>query len=101
MENALETFLARARERDRIVPRFVEREFRAYLACGIAAHGFLRVHCDTCGLDRLVPYSCKRRGFCPSCGGRRVVTREKCEHCGAAFAPPQKVGIEIFESAAA
>ena len=38
---------------------------------------------------------------CPSCGGRRVVTREKCEHCGAAFAPPQKVGIEIFESAAA
>ena len=40
------TFLARARERDRVVPRFVEREFRAYLACGIAAHGFLRVHCD-------------------------------------------------------
>jgi hypothetical protein len=38
---------------------------------------------------------------CPSCGRRRVVTREKCEHCGAAFAPPQKVGIEIFESAAA
>lgn len=38
---------------------------------------------------------------CPACGRRRVVTREKCEHCGATFAPPQKVGIEIFESAAA
>src|SRR5213594_1431958 len=72
LAGSLETFLARARERDRIVPRFVEREFRAYLACGIAAHGSLRVHCDACGLDRLVPFSCKRRGFCPSCGGRRM-----------------------------
>src|SRR5216117_3412366 len=69
---SLETFLAKAREQDRIVPRFVEREFRAYLACGIAAHGFLRVHCDACGFDRLLPFSCKRRSFCPSCGGRRM-----------------------------
>ncbi len=28
---AVETFLAIACERDRVVPRFVEREFRAYL----------------------------------------------------------------------
>ena len=35
----LESFLARARERDRTVPRFVERELRAYLGCGILAHG--------------------------------------------------------------
>ncbi len=68
----LETFLARAGERDRPVPRFVERELRAYLECGILAHGFLRLHCDECHRDRLVPFSCKRRGFCPSCGGRRM-----------------------------
>ena len=68
----LETFLARARERDRPVPRCVKREFRAYLECGILTHGFLRLHCDECRLDRLVPFSCKRRGFCPSCGGRRM-----------------------------
>ena len=68
----LETFLARQRERDRVVPRFVERELRAFLDCGVLARGFLRVHCDACGLDRLVPYSCKKRGFCPSCGGRRM-----------------------------
>jgi hypothetical protein len=68
----LETFLSRQRERDRLVPRFVERELRAFLDCGILARGFLRVHCDACGLDRVVPYSCKRRGFCPSCGGRRM-----------------------------
>ncbi|MCZ6464651.1 MAG: transposase zinc-binding domain-containing protein, partial [Proteobacteria bacterium] len=68
----LEAFLERARERDRPVPRFVEREFRAYLECGILAHGFLRLHCGECGQGRLVPFSCKRRGFCPSCGGRRM-----------------------------
>ena len=52
--------------------RFVEREIRAYLDCGILANGFLRVHCDDCGCDRLVAFSCKGRGFCPSCGGRRM-----------------------------
>ena len=68
----LETFLARQRERDRNVPIFVEREFREFLECGVLARGFLRVHCDACGLDRLVPFSCKNRGFCNSCGGRRI-----------------------------
>ncbi|MBZ5498138.1 MAG: transposase [Acidobacteriia bacterium] len=68
----LETFLARQRERDKVVPHFVEQELRAFLDCGVLARGFLRVHCDACGLDRLVPYSCKKRGFCPSCGGRRM-----------------------------
>ena len=37
----VETFLARQRERDRLVPRFVEREFRSFLDCGILARGFL------------------------------------------------------------
>jgi hypothetical protein len=68
----LETFLARQRQRDRVVPRFVEQELRAFLDCGILARGFLRVHCGACGLDRLVPHSCKGRSFCPSCGGRRM-----------------------------
>ena len=40
--------------RPRPVARFVEREVRAYLACGVLAHGFLRVHCDGCGHDRRV-----------------------------------------------
>ena len=68
----LETFLARQRERDRLVPRFVERELRSFLECGILAHGFIRVYCDACRRDRVVPFSCKKRGFCPSCGGRRM-----------------------------
>ncbi len=68
----LETFLARQRERERHVPAFVETEFRSFLDCGLLCRGFLRVHCQDCGLDRLVPFSCKGRGFCPSCGGRRM-----------------------------
>lgn len=68
----LESFLGRARARGRVVPRFVEREFRKFLECGIPAHGFMRVRCDDCGLDRIVPFSCKGRGFCTSCGGRRM-----------------------------
>jgi hypothetical protein len=68
----LETFLIRALERHRTVPRFVEREFRTFLECGILAHGFLRVRCDECRCERLAPFSCKGRGFCPSCGGRRM-----------------------------
>ena len=68
----LETFLARQQDRERPVPGFVEREFRDYLTCGIAEHGFLRLHCNTCGHDRVLPFSCKRRGVCPSYGGRRM-----------------------------
>jgi hypothetical protein len=53
----------------------VEREFRQFLTCGVLAHGFARLRCDTCALERLVPFSCKGRGFCPSCGGRRMTER--------------------------
>ena len=68
----LETFLARQRERDRPVPQFVERELRSFLDCGVLANGFLRVHCDACGKDRVVPFSCKGRSVCSSCCGRRM-----------------------------
>jgi hypothetical protein len=68
----LETFLARQQERDRPVPHFVERELRAFLECGVMANGFLRVHCDACGKDRVVPFSCKGRSVCSSCCGRRM-----------------------------
>jgi transposase-like zinc-binding protein/putative transposase len=43
------------------------------LQCGILAHGFLRLGCDSCHQELLLPFSCKRRGFCPSCAGRRMV----------------------------
>lgn len=56
----------------RALPRYVQREFEDYLKCGRLEHGFLRVRCDACHHERLVAFSCKRRGFCPSCGARRM-----------------------------
>ncbi|MCU0252045.1 MAG: transposase zinc-binding domain-containing protein [Vicinamibacterales bacterium] len=49
----------------------MEQEFREFLGCGVLARGFARFRCDDCGLNRPVPFSCKGRGFCPSCGGRQ------------------------------
>ena len=53
-------------------PRFVEREFEKFLACGLLCNGFVRVRCDHCADERLVAFSCKTRGFCPSCTSRRM-----------------------------
>jgi hypothetical protein len=41
------------------------------------------------------------RVACPACGKGRLVTRDACEHCGAAHAPPAADGTEIFEEVAA
>ena len=69
----LATFLARADSPEgRGLPRFVRRELLRYLACGVLAFGFARVHCRRCRRDDLVAFSCKGRGFCPSCGARRM-----------------------------
>lgn len=68
----LETFLDEAQSHGHSPPWFVERELRQFLKCGIYAYGFLRVYCDDCRTDRWVPFSCKGRGFCSSCGGRRM-----------------------------
>jgi ribosomal protein S27E len=65
-------FLAALGERDRHLPAYVNDEFEAYLKCGRLEHGFLMVRCTTCHAERLVAFSCKRRGFCPSCGARRM-----------------------------
>src|SRR5262245_39034629 len=70
----LETFLASldADPDARGLPAYVQRELYDYLQCGVLAHGFLRLGCDTCHQELLLAFSCKRRGFCPSCAGRRM-----------------------------
>lgn len=45
---------------------------RPYLQCGILAYGFVRARCPGCGQSRIVAFSCKHRGFCPSCLDRRM-----------------------------
>jgi len=66
-------FLALLATQGRSLPAYVQREFDDFLKCGILEHGFLRVRCQDCHDERLVAFSCKRRGFCPSCGARRMV----------------------------
>jgi hypothetical protein len=68
----LDGFVRDCAEKGRPVPDFVERELREYLRCGVLSHGFVRVRCGACGKGRLVPFSCKGRGVCSSCGGRRM-----------------------------
>lgn len=66
------TFEAMAELGDKRLPKHVSAEFEAFLKCGILAHGFLRLKCDDCKREKLVAFSCKKRGFCSSCGGRRM-----------------------------
>jgi hypothetical protein len=65
-------FLAQLAAQDRPLPAYVREAFEAYLRCGVLEHGFLRVVCEQCHAERLVAFSCKQRGFCPSCGARRM-----------------------------
>jgi hypothetical protein len=69
----LDAFVDHAREHyDKPLPHYVKRELARYLDCGIFAKGFVRCHCDGCGRDLFVAFSCKNRGICPSCAARRM-----------------------------
>lgn len=69
-------FTAHLAELGRELPGYVQREFEDYLKRGCLEHGFLRVRCASCHAEHLVVFSCKRRGFCPSCGAW-----PKVRHC--------------------
>ena len=60
-------------EQDQSLPKYVRQEFEEYLKCGRLEQGFLRLRCEACHAEKLVAFSCKRRGFCPSCGVKRMV----------------------------
>jgi hypothetical protein len=51
-----------------IIKEVVER----YLDCGNPKCGFARVRCPSCGEERLLMFSCRSRGFCPSCHSKRL-----------------------------
>src|SRR5262249_41283997 len=67
------------------LPRYIEREFRDFLGCGQLERGCARVRCDACRFKPLVPFSCKARAICPSCGGRRMA--EQAAHLVEAVLP--------------
>ncbi|MFY0535288.1 transposase zinc-binding domain-containing protein [Nannocystis pusilla] len=65
-------FLARLEEGGHALPEFVKAELEAFAKCGDFEKGFVRTACRQCCDELLVPFSCKGRGFCPSCMGRRM-----------------------------
>jgi hypothetical protein len=58
-------FVGYMAQQRRILPRYVQKEFEEFLKCGRFEHGFLRVQCTSCHTEKLVAFSCKRRGFLP------------------------------------
>ena len=60
------------------LPQFVKGEFDAFLVCGMLAYGFLRLRCGDCG-HKLVAFSCKRRGSCPSWGGSTYMADDEAD----------------------
>jgi hypothetical protein len=72
IEQHYPAFLAAREAVGRPLPQYVQEEFEAYLKCGRLEHGFLRVKCEQCHAEKLVAFSCQGRGFCPSCGARRM-----------------------------
>ena len=51
-----------------IVKEVVEK----YLDCGNPRCGFARIQRPDCAEERLVMFSCRTRGFCPSCHAKRI-----------------------------
>ena len=61
----LDTFVAAREAENRPLPEYVLEEFEAYLKCGIPAFGFLRLKGGSCHEDKIVAFSCKKKGFLP------------------------------------
>jgi len=81
--------IARLAVEDRSLPEYVREEFEAFLRCGVLDHGFLRVVCEQCHAERLLAFSCRKRGFCPSCAARRMA--ESARHLAKKVFGPRPV----------
>jgi hypothetical protein len=66
-------YVSRLAEEGRTQPLYVHSEFEDYLKCGLLEYGFWRVRCEDCHHERMVAFSCKHRGFCPSCCAKRMI----------------------------
>jgi Transposase zinc-binding domain/Putative transposase len=55
------------------LPEFVKEEFDAFFGMRHARARLLAATLRSVRTETLVGFSCKRRGFCPSCGARRMV----------------------------
>ncbi len=51
---------------------FTDTVAARYLDCASPQAGFARLRCDTCHSERLLTFSCRQRGICPSCDAKRA-----------------------------
>jgi hypothetical protein len=72
IEEHYPAFVSHLAKAGRVLPAYIDREFEDYLKCGLLQHGFLRLRCEDCYHERLLAFSCKYRGFCPSCWAKRM-----------------------------
>jgi hypothetical protein len=54
------------------LPSFVIKELQKFIDCGVIRKGLALFKCYKCGRRKVLAFSCKGRGFCPSCGGKRM-----------------------------
>lgn len=114
VQTHLETWLALSTgQGDESPPAYIEQAFRRYLDCGILANGFARAHCDECGHDFLIVFSCKGRGVCPICHAQMQIiafiddastVRKILDHIGESTQPPRIAparGPPLWEAASA
>ena len=77
LEDLFRVWDERFRERFGPLPGRIRELFERFVRCGDLHFGFLRLRCvnPECSKkeERLVPYSCRSRGLCPSCGQRRAI----------------------------
>jgi hypothetical protein len=71
------------------LPSYVEKELVATARCGLFEGGVAVFVCDGCRRKLFLPFSCKRRGVCSSCGGRRMA--DLGEHLVGAVLPDVQV----------
>ena len=68
----MDQYLTQMAEAGRTLPRTVLAELKAFLSCGDLSAGFARAECKACRKALLIPFSCKKRTCCPSCGAKRM-----------------------------
>ncbi len=89
LRDHLPTFLDEREEAGAPLPKFVVKELRGYLTCGVLANGCAHFRCEKCGLDRVTALSCKGRGICPRCCGRRMT--ETAQHLTERVLPHERI----------
>ncbi len=77
----------------------VRAKFERYKRCGILTHGFVRLYCKDCLAERVIGFSCKGRGFYPSCVVRRALQKaERIEREVFGYLPKSgKEGAATYE----